>query len=154
MKKRYIIAAIILLSAGLIALRPDKEVVQSATLPAAASVPVADKPLLAPIKEIPNSAQSPTADATLIVDGSAYPIELAPGDTVLDAMQKARAFGLDFSGREYPSLGYFVESISGKAAQGGYYWFLYINGISSQTGASQTPIHPGDTVEWRYKRGD
>lgn len=58
-----------------------------------------------------------------------------------------------FSGREYPSLGFFVESINGKYGGDGFYWILYVNGASSNTGASQTKLHAGDAVEWRYEKG-
>lgn len=60
--------------------------------------------------------------------------------------------GLAFIGKEYPSLGLFIESINGKKAESGYYWFLYINGVSSTQGVSSARISPGDVIEWRYKQ--
>jgi hypothetical protein len=75
--------------------------------------------------------------------------------TVLAAMQTLAAENIvAFTSREYPSLGTLIESINGKANANGYYWFLYVNGESSQTGASQTALRTGDVVEWRYKKGE
>jgi len=62
--------------------------------------------------------------------------------------------GFTFSGREYVGLGFMLESINGKGPSGGKYWFLYINGISSPTGASQTTLKAGDRIEWRYKQSE
>jgi hypothetical protein len=74
------------------------------------------------------------------------------GETVLASMRAyAEAGGITFTGTEYPGLGFFVESINGRENARNYSWFLYLNGISSQTGASATVVREGDIVEWRYK---
>lgn len=74
--------------------------------------------------------------------------------SVLSAMQlAAERHGLVFTGREYPSLGLYIESINGKKGEDGYYWFLYINEVSSTQGASSALVGPGDVIEWRYKLG-
>ena len=73
--------------------------------------------------------------------------------TVLDTMQALMAEGkLSFSGRDFLGLGFFVEEINGAGPADGNYWFLYVNGASSETGASQTHLKTGDVVEWRYKK--
>ena len=59
--------------------------------------------------------------------------------------------GITFTGREYTGLGFFVETINGKVPADGKYWFLYVNDGSAQRGASQTTLHAGDRVEWRYQ---
>lgn len=90
---------------------------------------------------------------TFIVGDDSYRLYAPPGSTVLDAMRAlASTTPFAFSGREYPSLGFFVESINGKRNADGLYWFLYINNKSSNTGVSNTTLHPGDTVEWRFER--
>lgn len=72
--------------------------------------------------------------------------------TVLEAMQEyASNSDFAFSGREHPSLGFFVESINGKKNADGKYWILYVNGEQSQKGASQTAVKPNDKVEWRLE---
>ncbi len=97
------------------------------------------------------TAPSAAFPLTLIVGDKKYDVSIPRGASVLDAMQTARSQGLEFSGTEYPSLGFFVESLNGKASARGSYWFLYVNDASSETGASQTILKPGDTVEWRYE---
>lgn len=57
-----------------------------------------------------------------------------------------------FSGRDFPGLGFFVEEINGKKNANGSYWFLYVNGTSSETGVSQTRVREGDSIEWRYEK--
>jgi len=75
--------------------------------------------------------------------------------TVLEAMYAHQAAGgFTFTGKEHPSLGFFVETINGRGAADGKYWFLYINGESSPTGASDTNVSRGDTIEWRYKKAN
>jgi len=62
-----------------------------------------------------------------------------------------------FTGKDYSSLGFFVESINGLPAQAGkknsdgFYWILYVNGKSSDLGVSQAKISSGDTIEWKYE---
>ncbi len=75
-------------------------------------------------------------------------------EMVTDAMQAyASSSAFTYSGKEYPSLGFFVESINGKNNAGGYYWTLYIDGTLSELGASSARVAPGQSVEWRYQQG-
>lgn len=113
-----------------------------------------------PVERAPSATRSAattetvqTSNTTLIAGDDSYRLYVPSGSTVLDAMRTlASTTSFVFSGREYPSLGFFVESINGKRNADGLYWFLYINGASSDTGVSNAVLHPGDTVEWRYER--
>lgn len=90
---------------------------------------------------------------SLLVEGTRYTTRVPEGSTVLDAMRSIPPnSGFSFEGKEYPSLGYFVDSINGKKHASGLYWFLYVNGTSSDTGASQTTLKDGDVIEWRYQK--
>ncbi len=102
------------------------------------------------VVQAPAPIPLPAAFATLIVGDDRYSIRTH--GTVLDAMRSLASDGLAFTGKDYPSLGFFVESVNGKKASGGYYWILYVNGKSSDTGASQTRLSAGDTVEWRFEK--
>jgi len=83
-----------------------------------------------------------------------YVIPVLTEGAALDAMHAfADASNFSFSGRNFPGLGFFIEEIGGHKNADGNYWFLYINDESSQKGASQTKVSPGDIVEWRYKEG-
>jgi hypothetical protein len=102
------------------------------------------------------STQEQTTIATSSVS-SAYDIfiPVQASSTALEAMasfEESSQHRFTYTGHDYPGLGFFVDSINGKANANGLYWFLYVNGESSDTGASQTLLHPGDVVEWRYER--
>ncbi len=108
----------------------------------------------APVASAPEVRQTrPVCESVRITVGTASYVPCVASEvTVLAAMQEATKDGLVFTGREYPGLGFFVESINGTSGGDGYYWFLYINDESSSTGASGTLVRPGDIVEWRYKQ--
>ncbi len=84
---------------------------------------------------------------------TSYTIPVLTSESVLDAMRAfAASSSFTFTGRDYPSLGFFVESINGKESTGGYNWMLYVDGTQSPKGASQEMVAPGDAVEWRYEQ--
>ena len=98
-------------------------------------------------------AAAATAHATLKVGDTAYPIDVSPNDTLIEAMRAlAAASTFTFTGRDYPGLGFFVDSINGKKNADGMYWILYVNGIVAPTGVSATVVHAGDTIEWKYEK--
>ncbi len=89
----------------------------------------------------------------LSVGSTTYRASVPAHTTVLNAMRiLASTTAFTFTGREYPSLGFFVESIDGTPHANGYEWFLYVDGKESSTGASHTTLNDGDRVEWRYKK--
>ena len=89
---------------------------------------------------------------SIAIENERYQITAREGTSALEAMRAARDSGLAFDGKEFPGLGFFVESINGRRNADGYYWILYVNGTSSQTGASQTLLKNGDRIEWKYER--
>lgn len=52
--------------------------------------------------------------------------------------------------KEY-EFGVFVESINGIFGDDRHFWALYINNEQSMTGADQTIVNKGDTLEWLYE---
>lgn len=99
----------------------------------------------------PSTVQS--AKATTTAAANVVPVPIRAAGTALDAMRAyASSEKFAFTGREYSSLGFFVESINGRKNAGGSYWFLYINGAASEKGVSQAVLRPGDVVEWRYEK--
>ncbi len=99
------------------------------------------------------SSPQATSQATFKVGDTTYSIEVTHGETVIDAM-RALASTSDFAytGKDYPGLGVFVDSITGKKNGNNMYWILYINGTVSTSGASVTVLGAGDTVEWKYEK--
>lgn len=93
-------------------------------------------------------------EIALSVEDKRYTVPIQKGSTVLDVMSALRSTAqFSFSGREFPSLGFFVEEINGKKNTDGYYWILYVNGKPSNTGVSQTFLSENDSVEWKYEKG-
>ncbi len=96
--------------------------------------------------------QITTAEATFVVNGNSYPVAVTSGETIASAMQALEANGsITYTEKEYPGLGEFIESIDRKGSANNYYWMLYVNGVQSQTGVSETTLSPGDVVAWKYE---
>ena len=51
----------------------------------------------------------------------------------------------------YDGLGEFITGINGQSADAGHFWAFYLNGESSQTGASQTTLKQGDVIKFVYE---
>ena len=100
------------------------------------------------------SAPLPIVDnVTLKAGTKTYSAHIEKSESVLDLMRSlVSTSSFTFTGKDYPSLGFFVESIDGKRNGDGKYWILYVNGKSSDLGASNATIHAGDTVEWRFEK--
>lgn len=106
-----------------------------------------------PTVEIDNNANVPIS---FLVPSLSLDVALnvKEGSSVYDAMlamQKQTAF--TFTGTNYGSLGYFVESIQGikNDTRNGKFWIYYINGAKAQMGISQYIIQPHDIITWTYE---
>jgi hypothetical protein len=94
------------------------------------------------------------ANAMIKVNDTAYPVGITPGETGIEAMRALQSSGvLTFTGRDYPGLGFFVDSLGGVANGGGMYWVFYVNGKSATSGISSVVLSPGDVIEWKYEKG-
>lgn len=94
--------------------------------------------------------------ATLKVQDRAYTIYFQPTDTLFTAMQKLTARSEQpfmFSGKEYSTLGYFVEEINGQKnnPETGKYWIYYTNDQPAKEGVSTHLLTEGETIEWKYE---
>jgi hypothetical protein len=124
------------------------------------SIPAAAPKAATPSQPKPSTSQAIATSAQVEVIATStpapvnsYTIPVTAHETVLDAMYAyASSSSFTFTGRDYPSLGFFVESIGGKQNAGGAYWILYLNGTSSSLGASSALVDPGDRLEWRYEK--
>jgi hypothetical protein len=90
--------------------------------------------------------------ATLVVDGTRFPLHAAAGSTLEAAMSQLQSEGgFTYATKHYGGLGSFVTEINGRAG-GGTYWIFYVNGEQSQTGISSTRIRSGDVIEWKLEK--
>ena len=91
--------------------------------------------------------------AKLVVGNLNYELAAPASSTVETSMTLLEKQNpvFTFTEKEFPSLGQFVSSINGKVNASGYYWFFSVNGTESNSGISQTVLHPGDVIEWKYE---
>ena len=76
-----------------------------------------------------------------------------PSNTILyDALVQAKANGkINFSGRNYPGLGFFVTDIGTLHAGGGKNSIYYINGVEATVGISSYMLRNGDIIKWKLE---
>ena len=55
-----------------------------------------------------------------------------------------------YSGKNYSSLGFFVEEVNG-VKNTNKYWVYYLNGVSAKAGISTQKINSGDNIKWSYE---
>lgn len=79
-------------------------------------------------------------------------IGFTEGESLYDAMWRAKNIGkLNFEGKNFPVLGYFVEEIEELKQGDDKFLFFYINGTESSVGVSAYKLKQGDQIEWRLK---
>lgn len=144
----YIVATVLVVGAGAtFALRPTPTLL-STTSHSTSTAPTTETASRATQKAPKKISVS------FALEGVRHVASIPKNANVLDLMNMLRAEKtIGFSGKEYSSLGFFVEEISGKKNANGYYWILYMNGKPSNTGVSQTALKANDSVEWRYEKG-
>jgi len=83
-------------------------------------------------------------------------IELKEEKTVFDLLKKVTGENnLEFSFKEYPGSGVFIESIGRTAndAKINKWWQYWVNGEYAKIGASDFQLKNGDFIEWKYIEG-
>ena len=125
---------------------------------------VADTPTTAepqaPAKAATNQPKPPTLavplpdskNATVIAGEATAILSFDDGDTFYDALMEARNEGkLQFSGKNYPALGFFVTDIGTLHSGNGDDLLYYINGKEAAVGVSAYVLKDGDIIEWKLK---
>jgi hypothetical protein len=134
------------------AVTPLASPIEATTTPLV-SLPTAPRTIVTPIATSSTLGTPTIANATLIIGKNTYPLTVREGETVIEAMRFLEAENvLTFTGRDYPALGMFIDSINGEKNANGNYWILYINDISATSGVSAEVIHAGDRIEWKYNK--
>ncbi len=105
-----------------------------------------------PVSTSTQNASTTLSTSTMTVGSTTYSLSFADGAVLYDAMRALRTSDMSFTftGHEYGSMGYFVDSLNNTPNTNGKYWFLYVNGTLAPRGVSQTILHTGDRIEWRY----
>lgn len=95
-----------------------------------------------------------TIPVQLVVEGVSYDLRVPLGSSVYDVMKQARETrGLEFQGRDFSGIGYFVEEINGKRQdlKVSHFWILYMNGQKAKAGVSSSFVNNQDIIEWKYE---
>jgi len=88
----------------------------------------------------------------MLINGFKYEAAVKPGGSAYDLMNSLKMENkMNFSGKDYASLGFFVEEINGvKNNPAGANWLYYVNGQPAQVGISNYLIKNNDIIEWKY----
>ena len=99
------------------------------------------------------AAPLPDSRSATVIAGEANAIlSFDDGDTFYDALMEARNEGkLQFSGKNYPGLGFFVTEIGSLRSGDGKYLLYYINGKEATVGVSLYRLMDGDVIEWKLE---
>lgn len=105
-------------------------------------------------EEQEKETSAPRTTVQLVVEGAVRDVQVSSGSSVYDVMLQAqKAQFIEFSGREFSGIGYFVEEINGKREdlRGRRFWILYINGQKAKAGVSSSFVNNQDIIEWKYE---
>lgn len=92
----------------------------------------------------------PTVNVTQLVYGgpNLYQIHftVSVGESAFDLLKSTH----QVQAKDYgPGMGEFVQSIDGVTPGSGKFWKFYVNGQSSNVGASSYVLRDGDKIEWK-----
>jgi len=124
----------------------------------AEAAPVASKQVVELEKaETPKPVSAPAEEkinAVMIISGLKHEAAVKPGGSAYDLMNLLKMENkINFSGKNYSGLGFFVEEINGlKNNPLGENWIYYVNGQPAQVGVSNYLIKNDDIIEWRYEK--
>jgi len=92
--------------------------------------------------------------ATMLIDGVKHETEIKAGSSVYDLMNLLKSQNkINFTGKNYSGLGFFVEEINSlKNNPAGKNWLYYVNGKPAQVGISYYLIKANDIIEWKYEK--
>lgn len=89
---------------------------------------------------------------TIIAGDKTLHIASYAGTSLYDALISAKANKqIEFSGKNYSGLGFFVTNINNLRNGNGKNLFYYINNKEASVGVSSYLLKDGDTIEWKLK---
>jgi len=82
-----------------------------------------------------------------------YELVVAQASTAYQVLQAAQEQGLDFKGRNFLGMGFFIEEINGQRENPRFqkYWIYYINSKKATVGVSTYIVQPNDIISWKYE---
>lgn len=82
-----------------------------------------------------------------------FSVKVADGSTALEAMEKLANENKDFKfvGKNYGSMGIFIESINGIDGTNKKFWIYYVNNEKASVGTSKYVLNSGDIISWKLE---
>ncbi len=106
--------------------------------------PSAEKEALSAPKASVISIGMTAGDEAFLLTGKA-------GASLYDLLLEKKREVLEFSGKNYPGLGFFVTDIGSLHEGGGKHLFYYINNVEASVGVSLYVPKNGDTILWKLR---
>ncbi|MDD4271200.1 MAG: DUF4430 domain-containing protein [Patescibacteria group bacterium] len=137
--------------------RPVVAEKQSEPVEANAIAPEKNKIPPAPFNKGGEKAETPVEEkikAVMIISGTKYETKIKAGGSAYELMEVLKQENkINFAGKNYSGLGFFVEEINGlKNNPAGENWLYYVNGQLSPVGISNYKLKNGDVIEWKYEK--
>lgn len=102
--------------------------------------------------EVYPSATTASLTATVIAGEKTVILSVPAETTFYDALVASRDKGeIEFAGKNYPWLGFFVTDIGTLHAGGDLDLLYYINGKEASVGVSTYVLKDGDAIEWKLE---
>jgi len=103
-------------------------------------------------KNTEEDTEENTKSATILAGNTTVQLQFAPGAIFYDALTQAKIKKqIEFNGKNYPGLGFFVTDIGTLHSGGGKYLLYYINGQEATVGVSAYTLKDGDIIEWKLE---
>ena len=110
------------------------------------------------IKETSNPAISPiskeknTNSVTVSAGNIKINLSFSLNTSLYNILEKAKKNNkIDFNGKNYPGLGFFVTDVGTLHSGDGKNLLYYINGKEAKVGVSSYILNDGDIIEWKLK---
>ena len=105
-----------------------------------------------PVPEKENLEIKNTEDIILLLGKEIVNLSFTPNMFFYDALIDWKSQGkIEFAGKNYPGLGFFVTDIGSLHAGNGKYLLYYVNGKEATVGVSSYRLKNGDIIEWKLK---
>ena len=91
-------------------------------------------------------------NASIMAGESTINLQFSSGTSLFDALNDAKNAGnIEFSGKNYPGLGFFVTNIGTLHGGNGKHLIYYVNGNEATVGVSSYTLNDNDIVEWKLE---
>ena len=155
-KKLYTVIIFIVILAVIFIWRPYRQVETQIIVEEVAEVELSAVPFVAvnePEVGTVNSVENfGTELATVLAGDTKIQLQFNPGTIFYDALAQAQNQGqIEFKGKNYSSLGFFVTDIGTLHSGDEGYLLYYVNGKKATVGVSTYTLKNGDIIEWKLE---